>query len=137
MLPQCSGDALEVSHRLPGALDHELVATLLQLDQSQPRAPRLAFAYDSDFHEVNSLRAASRSNSACRLIQNWAELPKWLASRSAVSAVMRRLPRMISLTRCGCTPSSRSSAFWLRPLGFKNCSNRTLPGWGLRCFFIL
>src|SRR6266576_45262 len=122
MCPECSGDALEASHRLAGALDDELIAALLQLDQPQPRALRLPFAYDANFHDVSSLRASSRSKSACSPIQKRGELPKWLARRSAVSAVMPRLPRMISLMRRGGTPSSRASPFWEMPLGFRKCS---------------
>jgi hypothetical protein len=46
-----------------------------------------------------SRSAARRSCPACRCCQNSGELPKYRASRSAVSAVTPRLPLTMSLTR--------------------------------------
>lgn len=46
-----------------------------------------------------------------------------------MSAVMRRLPCTISLTRRGGTPMATASRFWLTSSGARNSSIRTSPGW--------
>src|SRR5205823_2901485 len=51
------------------------------------------------------------------------------ARRSAVSAVMARWPRTISLIRRGGTPVSLARRYWLRPSGARNSSCRISPGW--------
>ena len=58
------------------------------------RAPRVAHA------------AACMSHATCRCIQNAASLPKYSASRTAVSGVIARRPLMSSLTRRRETPSA-------------------------------
>src|SRR6266849_3216847 len=60
--------------------------------------------------------------------QKAAEVPRYLANRSAVSAVIERVPWMISLIRGGGTRISLASRYWLIPKGLRNSSNRTSPG---------
>ncbi len=66
---------------------------------------------------------------SCRLIQNSAEVPKYFASRSAVSAVIPRLTCTISLIRRGGTPIDTASLFWVIPKPSMKSSMRTSPGW--------
>ena len=54
-----------------------------------------------------------KSNSDCRFSQNWASIPKYRSSLSAVSAVMPRLPLTISLILFGGTARSRDNWFML------------------------
>src|SRR6185437_9441555 len=54
-------------------------------------------------------------------------LPKYFASRSAVSDVMPRLP-LIWLIRPGGTRRSDASRFWLIPSGTMNSSRNISPG---------
>src|SRR6188474_3205862 len=55
---------------------------------------------------------------------------KYLARRSAVSAVTARFPSTISLMRRGGTPIARARAFWLSPRGLRKSSRRISPGCG-------
>ena len=57
-----------------------------------------------------SRSAARKSCAACRFSQNSGELPKYRASRSAVSAVTPRLPLTMSLTRVAGTRIAWDSA---------------------------
>jgi hypothetical protein len=61
------------------------------------------------------------------LIQNRSDVPKKRASRSAVSALIRRWPCAISLTRQAGTPISLASWYWLIPSGLRNSSSRIFP----------
>src|SRR5699024_8734132 len=64
-----------------------------------------------------------------RLIQSSAEVPKYCASRSAVSAVMPRLPCTISLIRRGGTPIETASLFCVMPKPSMKSFMRTSPAW--------
>jgi hypothetical protein len=57
-----------------------------------------------------------------------AEVPKYLASRNAVSAVMLRLSCTISLIRPTGTSRSGASLFWLTPFGSMNSRRNISPG---------
>ena len=56
------------------------------------------------------------------------ENPKYRARRSAVSAVIDRFFKTISLIRRGATPTASARRFWLRFIGLRNSSKRTSPG---------
>ncbi len=71
----------------------------------------------------------SKSYSACKPNQNFADVPKNLLSRIAVSGVMARFPWTISLMRRGGTPIWRASSFCDKLSGSKNSSFNTSPGW--------
>jgi YD repeat-containing protein len=62
------------------------------------------------------------------LIQNRSEVPKNRASRSAVSALIRRWPCTISLIRRAGTPICLASWYWLTPSGRRNSSSKISPG---------
>src|SRR5687768_7203633 len=124
----CRGDRFQASDGLATALDYENVSALLEVNESWPAAFRLPFSYHSDFHKVSAFRASSRSKSICSCIQYRSEFLNLRARRMAVSALMPRLPRTISLIRRGGTPISRARAFWLSPMGSRNSSKRILPG---------
>src|SRR5699024_8343462 len=57
------------------------------------------------------------------------DVPKYLASRSAVSAVIPRLPCTISLIRRGGTSIEAASLCWVIPKPSIKSSMRTSPGW--------
>ena len=85
--------------------------------------------------ELTSQRRAARaaacmSHASCRCIQNIGSLSKNRASRSAVSAVMARRPRISSLTRRRDTPSAAASSVWVMPSGARNLDSRNFPGCG-------
>ncbi len=83
-------------------------------------------------------RSTSRSYRDCRLSQRLSEVPKNRASRSAVSAVIRRLPCTISLMRRGGTLRPLASRYWLSPSGSRNSSRRISPGcMGSRIFLVM
>jgi hypothetical protein len=79
----------------------------------------------------------------CKFIQKRAEAPRTFESLRAVSAVMARLPRIISLTRIGLTLRRRASSRWLKPNGARNSSANISPGVtaaaprGIRSFIFL
>ena len=64
----------------------------------------------------------------CSRIHISAEVPKYLASRSAVSGEMPRLPLTMSLMRPTGTSMSRASLLRLTPRGFIAFSSRITPG---------
>src|SRR5664279_4400576 len=68
--------------------------------------------------------STSRSKRVWRLSQKRSVVPKYRASRSAVSAVTRRLPWTISLIRRGGTPIATASRFWLTWSGSRNSAIR-------------
>ena len=69
-----------------------------------------------------------RSYAACKLIHDCASVPKYRAKRNAVSAVMPRRSRTISLMRAGVTPNARAKALADSPIGTMNSSRRISPG---------
>lgn len=99
---------------------------------------RRTFALTSLFKRSPSSSAVtSRSYCDCNPSQNSADVPKNFASRRAVSAVIPRLRRTISLILRGGTPILRASLFWLIPIGLRNYSESTSPGCiGCSLFFI-
>src|SRR5258706_15717 len=71
----------------------------------------------------------ARSMAWCKSrIQNCGEVLSNCASRRAVSALMPRLPRMISFRRFRETPRRRAASAWPTPSGFRNSSSRISPG---------
>lgn len=99
------------------------------------RSPEAAYAARAIGRTSRSITAdrsrlaSSRSKSNWSPSQNFSEVPKYLARRSAVSGVRDLFPRTISFIRRGGTLISRASLFWLMPRGFRNSSSRTSPGW--------
>ena len=61
-------------------------------------------------------------------VKGCASVPKKRASRNAVSALIPRFPRTISLIRAGVTPSAFANALEDKPIGFINSSSRISPG---------
>lgn len=76
-----------------------------------------------------SISATRRSYSAWRTSHSIGSPPKYRASLSAVSAVMPRLPRTMSLIRAGVTPMAFAVEVGLRPAGSMNSLRRISPGW--------
>src|SRR5512143_1646815 len=72
--------------------------------------------------------ATRRSYAACRLIHDCASVPKYRARRNAVSAVMPRRSRTISLMRAGVTPSAWAKAVADSPSGAIYSSLNISPG---------
>src|SRR3954454_13813766 len=82
--------------------------------------------YDA-FRDARST-ARCRSQSACSRIQNCGEVSSNRASRSAVSAVIARFPRTISVRRFNETLRRRAASACPPPSGFRNSSNKISPG---------
>lgn len=77
---------------------------------------------------LSSRFSSSRSKSACKPSQNFAELPKYFEKRKAVSAVILRSPLMIAeILVCG-IPVSLDSLYAEIPRGERNSSCKTSPG---------
>jgi len=70
----------------------------------------------------------SRSYRAWRFSQKRSDVPKYRASRNAVSALIARIPWTISLIRRGGTVMSFASRYCVSPSGSRNSSSRTSPG---------
>jgi len=70
---------------------------------------------------------AARSYWVCKLSQNWGEFPKKQPILIAVSGVMARFPRRISMIRPDGTPSEMASLFALKPRASSSFL-RILPG---------
>jgi hypothetical protein len=64
----------------------------------------------------------SRSYRTCRFSQNLSDIPKYRDNRRAISAVIARGPRTISLIRRGGTLVSLATRYWLMPSGIRNSS---------------
>src|ERR1041384_424850 len=77
----------------------------------------------------NRSRSTSRSYVDCRLSQNRSEVPKNRARRKAVSAVMDRTPRTISLIRRAGTLSPFARRYCESPSGLRNSLSNISPGW--------
>jgi len=73
--------------------------------------------------------AFHRSQSSCSPSQNSADIPRTLASLSAVSGVTPRLPLIISLRRGKETRSLSAKSDWVIAIGFRNSSSSISPGW--------
>ena len=74
------------------------------------------------------LSATSRSCSDCSPTQNAAEVPKYFARRSAVSADKLLLHFVISVSRDGGMPVARDTDARLSPIGLMNSSSKISPG---------
>lgn len=72
--------------------------------------------------------ACQRSQSTCSPSQKSADIPRTRASRSAVSDVIERLPRMISLSRGNEMPRRTANSDWVMPSGLTNSSSNISPG---------
>src|ERR1700738_1717410 len=72
--------------------------------------------------------ASCRSQSACRRLQGGGDVFRKRPSRSAVSAVMLRLPRTISFNRLSEIPSLRAASICPTPSGLRYSSRRSAPG---------
>ena len=72
--------------------------------------------------------ACQRSQSTCRPSQKPADIPRTRASRSAVSDVIERLPRVISLSRGNEIPRRIANSDWVMPSGLTNSSSNISPG---------
>lgn len=72
--------------------------------------------------------ACQRSQSICNPSQKSADIPTTCASRSAVSDVIERLPRMISLSRGNEIPRRIANSDWVMPNGLTNSSSNISPG---------
>src|SRR5205807_4019608 len=87
---------------------------------------RLSRGYEA-FRDARS-KARCKSQSACNRIQTCGDILSKRASRRAVSALMPRLPRMISFRRFNEIPRRRAASAWPTPSGFRNSSSRISPG---------
>lgn len=74
-------------------------------------------------------KACHSSQSCCNPSQKSADIRKTRASRSAVSGVILRLPRIISFNRGKEIPRRAANADWLIPRGFRNSWSSISPGW--------
>lgn len=72
--------------------------------------------------------ACQRSQSTCSPSQKSADIPRTRASRSAVSDVIERLPRMISLSLGNEIPRRIANSDWVMPSGLTNSSSNISPG---------
>jgi hypothetical protein len=72
--------------------------------------------------------SSSISKSSCNPSQNLAELPKYLLNLKAVSAVILRLPLIISEILVWGISISFASLYAVILKGIRNSSERTLPG---------
>ena len=73
-------------------------------------------------------KACHSSQSCCNPSQKSADIPRTCASRSAVSDVTLRLPRIISFKRGKEIPRRTAKADWLIPRGLRNSSSSISPG---------
>ena len=84
---------------------------------------------DASYATRRDLAALSRSYVACRFIHSLAEVPSVSARSSAASAVTPRLPRISSLSRARVQPIRCANSAWVIPIGSRNSSRRSSPGW--------
>src|SRR6185295_16845543 len=80
--------------------------------------------------------STSRSYRACRFSQKRSDVPKYLARRKAVPAVIARFPCTISLIRLGETLTSVASLYCEIFSGPRNSSKRISPGCIGASFFL-
>jgi len=85
---------------------------------------------EADEDKPDIRRAPQEATRMARVVlsQNRSEVPKNRPSRNAVSALIARLPRTISLIRRGGTLSPCASLYWESPSGLRKSSSRTSPG---------
>src|SRR5580704_6882561 len=94
--------------------------------QVQNRYSEKQLAYDA--FRAARRTACCRSQSACRCIHICGDVFRKRDSLSAVSAVMPRLPRTISLSRLSEIPRRRAASTCLIPSGLRYSSSRISPG---------
>jgi hypothetical protein len=103
-----------------------------------PQIPALCLRTSVRRRRPRRIFATSKSYLAWRFIQNLSEVPKYLARRRAVSAVIALEPCTISLIRLAATPISLARRYWLRFIGTRNSSNRISQGCiGEYFFFVI
>ena len=105
--------------------ENDLQAVVLAVAGEHKIAP----VEGKDRVDAFSLRkACHRSQSCCKPSQKSADIPSTCASRSAVSGVTPRLPRIISFKRGKEIPRRTAKADWLIPSGLRNSSSSISPG---------
>lgn len=85
----------------------------------------------------NSLSASSKSCSDCNPIQKAADVPKNLAKRSAVSAVILLLDLVISVSLEAGIPVALDTEARDNSIGRMNSSSRISPGWIRGKYFVV
>jgi hypothetical protein len=109
---------------IKGRISPDQVALLPQHPGQAVTFPGLICSYSAP----RACKVSQRLISVCKPSQNSAVVSKNRAKRNAVSGVIARLPRRISLRRTRVMPSLLARSFWLKPKGSKNSYRRISPG---------